>query len=214
MLPSDADRFSQLLADVMAYYGKDVSEFTQGLFWNACAGFEFEQVARAFEAHAKDAEHGRFSPKVADLVRELAGTKTDRALLAWGKTLKAMSSVGAYQDVVFDDAAIHAAVEDVGGWPKLCRTTFDDLGYLQHRFCEAHRAYTKRGTFEFPRRLAGARDPDETFVKHGLPPPRPVMVGDIEACRRVYELGGATGKSLITFNVPMLAGAAAEKAIP
>lgn len=200
MQPSDADRFGQLLSDVMAYYRQDVSTFTQDLFWGACSAFEFEQVARAFDAHAKDAEHGRFPPKVADLVRVLAGTTTDRAVLAWGKTLEAMSSVGAYQDVVFDDPAIHAVIEDLGGWPKVCRTSFDDLSYLQHRFCQVHRAYTGRGQFDYPRRLGGARDPDEAYAKLGMRPPRPVLVGDPARCRQVFEGGSASGKTLVTFN--------------
>lgn len=214
MKNTDKKAFALLIAGVYAYHRQPCSDALIAMYWRGCQQWDYEQIVRAVDALTHDAEAGKFPPKIGDLTRELEGTRTDRALLAWGKTLKAMSSVGAYQDVVFDDAAIHAAVEDVGGWPKLCRTTFDDLSYLQHRFCEAHRAYTKRGTFEFPRRLAGARDPDETFVKHGLPPPRPVMVGDIEACRRVYELGGATGKSLITFNVPLLAAQAVERAIP
>ena len=68
------------------------------------------------------------------LVRQLAGTATDRAMLAWGKAIDAASRVGAYTDVVFDDPAIHAAIEDMGGWPKFCRGDVKDLSYLQHRF--------------------------------------------------------------------------------
>lgn len=199
MQASDVRRFGALLADVMAYYGKDVSSFTQDLFWNALAGFDFEQVRKAFDAHARDPEHGRFAPKVADLVRVLGGTRTDRAALAWGKALSAMSSVGAYQDVVFDDPGIHAVIEDLGGWPKVCRTETAELGYLQHRFCESYRAYVGRGTFEFPRRLIGARDPDSVYQKFGQPLPKPALVGDPQGCRAVYLSGTESGKTAITF---------------
>jgi hypothetical protein len=208
MLPSDIPRFSALLSDVMAYYGKNVSSFTQDVFWNACKVFDFEQIAKAFEAHAQEPEHGRFAPKVADLVRVLAGTKTDRAALAWGKTLEAMSAVGAYQDVVFDDPAIHAAIEDLGGWPKVCRTNMDELGYLQHKFCESHRAYTGRGQFEYPPRLGGAGGSEGEYLKVGRKPPPPVLIGDPEACRQVFEGGSAGGKTQITF------AAAARQAAP
>lgn len=199
MQESDRDAFSELFSEVMAYYGKDVSPFTLALFWGACEPFALEQVSRAFERHAKDPEHGRFPPKVADLVRILAGTATDRAQLAWGRVLEAISAVGAYQDVVFDDPAIHAVVEDLGGWPKVCRGETKDLGYLQHRFCESYRAYAGRGQFEYPRRLTGDRSPDSEYERKGLVPPKPALVGDRAQCRLVFQGGSATGKTAITY---------------
>lgn len=199
MLSTDRRRFAGLFADVMAYYRQDVSDFTQGLFWSACENFEFEQVAKAFDRHAKDPEHGQFAPKVADLVRILEGTHTQRAQLAWGKALDAMSRVGSYTDVVFDDPAIHAAIEDLGGWPKVCRTETKELSYLQHRFCESHKAYTGRGQFEYPRRLAGDRSPDYEYEKKGLKLPRPALIGDEARCKAVYQGGNAAGKTAITY---------------
>lgn len=195
----DIKPFSTLFADVMAYYKADVSKFTQSLFWEALQGFDFEEVRKAFSKHATDPEHGRFAPKVADMVRILQGTHTDRAQLAWGKTLVAMRSVGAYTDVIFDDAATHAAIDDVGGWPKLCRTPLDELGYVQTAFCKSHKAYVGRGTFEYPRLLGGDRSPDAEYERKGLPPPRPAIVGDPALCAKVFEGGGATGKTKISF---------------
>jgi hypothetical protein len=133
---------------------------------------------------------GRFAPKVADIVRLLEGTTEDKAALAWGKALDAAQRVGSYSDVVFDDPAIHAAIEDVGGWPKFCRAETKDLGYLQHRFCESYRAYAERGAFDYPRKLGGDRSPDDVYRMRGLEPPNPVPIGDPEKARAVYKLGG------------------------
>lgn len=199
MQPSDRADFGQLLTDALAYYRQDATKFTLGLWWQACQPFALEQVSKALSAHAMDPERGQFPPKVADIVRQLAGTTTDRAALAWGKVHEAMSAVGAYSDVVFDDPAIHAAVEDCGGWPKMCRSTLDELSYLQHRFCQAHKAYTARGTFDYPRRLGGDRSPDSEYEKKGLPLPRPAVVGDRDRARMVYQGGGA-GKTRISFS--------------
>lgn len=191
--------FGQLVKDVMAYYRQDTSKFMLDTWWGACQNFEMEQIEVAMQRHATDAERGQFAPKVADMVRILAGTHTDRAQLAWGKTLEAMSSVGAYRDVVFDDPAIHAAVEDLGGWPKLCRGETKDLSYVQHAFCQAHKAYTGRGDFPYTRLLRGDRSPDSDYVQRGLPVPKPALVGDVEACRRVWTFGEKTGKVAIDF---------------
>lgn len=197
MRANEIGNFQALLTDVMAYYGKDVSHFTLEVWWDACKRFDFEQVAAAMRKHAADPDRGQFAPKVADIVRALGGTSTDRAALAWGKVLEAMSSVGAYQDVVFDDPAIHAVIEDMGGWPKVCRTDTAELSYLQHRFQEAHKAYTDRGAFEFPRRLAGDRSPDHEFTSRGIPLPRPYLVGVKEQCIAVLQNGSQAGKQLI-----------------
>lgn len=198
MLQSERGDFAQLVTDVLAYYRQDASRFVLDLWWNACQSFDLEQIRKAMQRHATDPEHGQFAPKVADLVRILAGTTTDRASLAWGKVLEAMSSVGAYTDVIFDDPAIHAAAEDMGGWPKMCRTDLKELGILQHRFMQSYRAYTERGQFDFPRRLGGDRSPDSEYEKAGLPLPRAALIGDRARAKLVFQ-GGGSGKTAISF---------------
>ncbi len=190
--------FAGLLTDVMAYYGKDVSVFLIDVWWGAFESFEMEQIAKALQRHACDPERGQFAPKVADITRALSGTSTERALIAWGKVHEAMSAVGAYTDVVFDDPAIHAVIEDLGGWPKVCRMDLKELSYLQHRFTESHRAYTGRGEFEYQRRLAGDRDPDHEYTSRGLPLPRPALIGNRERAIAVLKNGNVAGKTLIT----------------
>lgn len=199
MKDMDFPEFARLLTDVMAYYRQDASKFTLNLFWSACKPFDIDQVSKALSAHAMDAERGVYAPKVADIVRVLAGTVTDRAALAWGKVLQAMSSVGAYSDVVFDDPAIHAAIEDCGGWVKICRSQTEELSYLQHRFCQSHKAYTGRGEFEYQRRLMGDRSPDREFTERGIPLPKPAVIGDIELARKVYQGGNIGGKTAISY---------------
>lgn len=208
MKPSDKKEFAALLTNVFAYYRQDCSDFTLNIFWNACQPFDLEQVKKAIQSHCTDADHGVFAPKVADLVRVLAGTVTDRAALAWGKVFEAMQSVGAYTYVVFDDPAIHAAIEDCGGWIKICRSEMADLSYLQHRFCQAHKAYTGRGIFEFQRCLMGDRGSDAEFAKFGLKPPKPAFVGDLERAKAVYLGGNVGGKTVISFRAvdALLAG--------
>lgn len=194
----EQQELTKLVTDVLAYYRQDVSDFTVSVWLQACEKYTLEEVRKALTAHATDAEKGQFAPKVADVVRILSGTTTDRAQLAWGKAFEAMGRIGAYQDVVFDDPAIHACLEDLGGWPKVCRSDTKELSYMQHRFCEAYKAYVGRGTFDYPRRLSGDRSPDSEYEKKGISPPKPALVGNIEDCRNVYRGGGA-GKTAITF---------------
>jgi len=190
MVEQDRKRFVQLITDVLAFYRQDVSDFAVSVWWEACKGFDFEQVSKALTAHAMDPEHGQYAPKPADLVRKLAGTPTDRALVAWGKVYEAMGSVGAYQDVVFDDPIIHAVVEELGGWPAVCRIKTDELSYLQHRFTEAYRVHARMpAVLDYPRVLVGDRSSNDVYAMRGLPAPKPQVVGDLQTAREVYRRG-------------------------
>lgn len=214
MQPSDRADFAQLITDVLAYYRQDASRFVLDLWWSACHGVDMQQMKAALQKHCTDPERGQFAPKVADIAASLFGTATDRAALAWGKAIDAASRVGAYADVVFDDAAIHAVIEDMGGWPKFCRSETKDLSYLQHRFTESYRAYIGRGAFDYPRSLAGDRSPDDVYLRRGLPPPEPVVIGDIEKARRVYRLGASTGKTALSFRQALEAVESGPRLLP
>lgn len=195
MQPSEFPRFLETLAGVHDFYGKEVSEFASKVWLEAVKGFELQQVTKALSAHLMDPDRGQFMPKPSDLVRQLQGTQTDRALVAWGKVAGALSSAGAYSDVVFDDPVIHLCIMDGGGWPKFCRTTYEEQSYLQHRFCEAYRAYANRGTpTDYPARLIGAGSGADDYAKRGLKPPPPKLIGDREAAKRVLSNGGASAR--------------------
>lgn len=202
MKQSDQPKFGALLRDAMAFYKQDVTPFALSVWWQACERYDFEQVSKALTKHAMDAERGQFAPKPADLVRQLDGTPTDRAMMAWSKVMEAIQRIGQYTDVVFDDPAIHAVIEDLGGWSKVCRVEMSELSYLQHRFTESHRAYCNKGDFAYPRKLMGDRSPDEMFLRRGLKVPAPAVVGEVEKARLVYRGGHVAGKSArVTLNM-------------
>jgi len=191
MSPNDRPRFSALLGDVMAFYRQDMSKFATAVWWEACLPFDFEQVAKAMNAHAIDPDRGQYPPKPADIVRLLQGTHGDRALIAWGKTLEAMGRVGSYATVVFDDPVIHAVIDDLGGWVQVCRTKQDEMPFLQKRFCDAYKAYAKRGAdLRYPAKLLGTTDLENAKSGYDLKAP-PVLIGNAQAAAKVLQLGGA-----------------------
>lgn len=155
MRPDDRQAFKALLTDAMAFYRQDISSFALSVWWQACERYDFEQVSKAITAHAMDPERGQFAPKPADVVRQLQGTNTDRSLIAWGKVFEAMQLVGSYQTVAFDDPVIHAVIDDMGGWPRICVTEADELPFVQRRFCETYRAYANRPSVSYPSKLIG-----------------------------------------------------------
>ena len=196
MKQNERDKFLEVLGGVHDFYNKDLSKFAVAVWMQACETFDAEQLTKALSAHLMDAERGQFMPKPADIVRQLQGTHGDRSLIAWGKVLDACARVGAYASVCFDDGLIHAAIEDMGGWVKLCRSNTDELGYLQKRFCDSYKAYSGRGDVAYPALLAGEHD--QRNVLKGFKAAPAVLIGNPEKAKRVQLHGSAMPKTQIT----------------
>lgn len=170
-------RFSMALTACAELYGKTVSEGAMTLWWQALERFDLAQVERAFRLAVESPDTGQFMPRPADIIKRIDGTSADRGLIAWGQVLGAMSRVGAYQSVAFDDPAIHAAIQDLGGWVKLCREESDDLPFVQRRFTDAYRAYVGRPDLPYPAILQG--DHEQVNIAGGRGGNQlPVFIGD------------------------------------
>lgn len=187
MKNSDKAEFQALMADALAFYRQDLSRFALSVWWQACERYDIEQVAAALTTHAMDPERGQFAPKPADIVRQLQGTHSDRSLIAWGKVLDAAQRVGAYQSVAFDDGVIHAAIEALGGWPMVCRTSHDELPHLQRRFCEQYRTNVKRPDLRYPPLLPGLHQQENATAGRRVAPP--VLVGNKQAAENTLRTG-------------------------
>ncbi len=179
------------------------------MWWKALERFDIEQVEKAMAESIQNPDSGQFMPKPADLIRVLEGTRTDRALIAWGKALDAMQRVGAYQSVVFDDPVIHAVIEDLGGWIKVCRGELGELGFVEHRFCESYRAYAGRPVpTEYPAKLVGCHEIDNRTA--GRKVADPILVGDAKKAAEVLRLGGTGSKTQFTLASSVLSKLAIE----
>ena len=186
MTPADRRRFITLLTGVHGFYRVDMTDFAVGVWQRALEPYAIEAIERAFDAHARDPKAGSFMPKPADLVRVLDGTAEDRALIAWSKVLGAIQSVGGYSTVAFDDAAIHPAIVDLGGWVKVCEITMDELPFLQRRFTAAYAAHLRAGTPHAPL-LIGRHDAENARI--GAERQKPVLIGNESAALAVIESG-------------------------
>jgi hypothetical protein len=207
MRASEFQDFRELLANALSFYRQDVTPFMLDVWWQACQGFELGQVRKAMTTHAMDPERGQFQPKPADIVRQLQGTHTDRSLMAWGKVYEAMARVGAYSTVAFDDPCIHLAIEDMGGWPKLCRSTSDELPFVQKRFCDTYKAYSGRQDRpKHPPMLLGAHDAEN--ARRGYRSQQPALIGSPATAQAVIQSGEFGAR---TTPIQHLLSAAAER---
>lgn len=189
------DPIAELLSAVSDFYEKTLTDAVIEIWERSLQGYDFERVKKAFDAHMRDPDGGRFMPKLAHIMKHLEGIPTDNAAMAWSKALEAAQTHGAYRDVVFDDAAIHAAIADMGGWPKFCRCENDQLSYQQHRFQQSYGAYKAQDGFTYPPKLLGDRMADDLYAKRGLPMPVPSFIGNKDEAKKVLRLGGDAPKT-------------------
>ncbi len=101
-------------------------------------------------------------PLPAEIKECIRGNQTDKAILALDKLERAMSSVGKYRSIVFDDPLIMAVVSSMGGWPKLCSMDADEWKWSRKDFEKIYRAYSAQPLerLQIPERLAGIAERD------------------------------------------------------
>lgn len=200
MQASEKPQFAQKVSQILGFYGQPLSHFAVAMWWQACEAFELGQVATALTQHIADPDCGHVPPMPADVVRRLQGTYADRSLLAWGKVLGAMQRVGAYSSVAFDDAAIHAAIDDLGGWPQMCREPLDVLAQTQRRFCQAYQVHARADMLVYPALLLGESDGENRVKGRAMAPP--VLIGDSARAQHVMDAGAHAVRIPMTVHRP------------
>lgn len=201
MHAGDLDEFAKMIENMMGYYRRDCSDAMIDLYWGGLCCYELESVRAAIGVHMRDPEEGKFEARISHIVKIIEGSKSDRAVWAWSLAQEAAGSVGAYQDLIFEDPVIHAVIEDMGGWPAFCRFQEKDLSYHQHRFALAYRAHAASQQVSglvYPALLSGDRQSDDWRVSRGLSPVTPTLIGNRQACAQVYAGGSMTGRLQIS----------------
>lgn len=188
MEPEDRKRFAHCLLAASEVYGREVSPAVAEVWWSALRGYDAAAVETAFQRHMTNPDTGQFMPKPADIVRILAGTSQDGAMVAWAKVDRAMRTVGAYQSVVFDDPLAMRVLQDMGGWIALGTKTSDEWPFVANEFRTRYVGYRQRGEIpDYPSRLPGIAEADR--IRCGRGPGDAVLIGDPIAAQRIVNSG-------------------------
>jgi hypothetical protein len=196
MIEKNRKEFFDLIANVYAFYRQDFSTFAGGVWWEAMKPFDLKAVAEALSRHCVNPDSGQFMPKPADVVKMLQGSTLDSALVAWSKLERAISAVGSYQSVVFDDALIHRIVGEMGGWIGFGAKSMDEWPFVKNEFVNRYRGYKMRSqTPDYPPVLIGISEANNG--KRGYNIEAPTLVGDQAQARLV--LSGGSNKPILEF---------------
>lgn len=190
----DLEKFTILIAGIGELYGKNISDHLVDIYWQVLKQYQFEDVHNAFQSHIQNPDCGQFLPKPADIVRWIEGSGETKALLAWAKVERAVIQIGSYQSVVFDDPLIHAVLENMGGWVKLCSMKNDQMPFYANEFQKRYMGYVNKSPERHPKHLSGISECENS--KNGFEVVPPILIGDSAKAKSVLESGG--GVPLLT----------------
>jgi hypothetical protein len=190
MLANDIPKFSAMMAGIGELYGKSISAQLTDIYWRTLKSYEFQDVHQALQAHINNPDCGQYFPKPADVVRFIDGSGETKALQAWAKVEKAISRIGIYQSVAFDDPLIHAVLEDMGGWVKLCSMKNDQMPFCANEFQKRYMGFVIKKPHRYPRYLCGITECEN--AKNGYEVKAPILLGDAVKAEEVIKTGGGT----------------------
>jgi hypothetical protein len=187
--------FASLMTGIGELYGRSISPELISIYWDGLRDFDFEDVKAAINLHVRNPDTGQFMPKIADVVKFIEGNSATKAMRAWQVVLDTVRLVGTYQSVVFDDYLIHATVNAMGGWQSIGLIGDDELRFKANEFERRYQSFCLKPPAHYPRKLTGYFEQEN--AKTGFPSGQPVMIGNPERARLVYE-GGGNGAELLT----------------
>lgn len=155
MKPNDRRQFDMTIVALAELHGKELSKPLLNMYWEALKDIPFEDFNRAANLIVRT---GKFFPKPADFREQVMAGLPIQAALAYGKVQKAFIEGGVYATVVFDDPAIHAAIDNLGGWVKFCNLTDNELKWWRKDFEKVYQGVAPlvaAGKLEPPKALPG-----------------------------------------------------------
>ncbi|ADP96445.1 DUF6475 domain-containing protein [Marinobacter adhaerens] len=200
MNTNDLEAFDSLWAQAYEIYGKRMEPRVVYMVFQSLIAFSLADIERAISRHVTNPDTGQYPPKPADIVRLLQGSSQSASGEAWAKVDRAIRCVGNYRSVVFDDPKIHAAIERLGGWQKISMTEEKEYPFLRNNFQKLYQGFTFQPPESFPRKLIGTCEHENSQhegFNRGRPQDEPVMIGNPEKARMVYQGGGDMGVARI-----------------
>jgi len=187
MRNEDQAAFAELWTKLGIRYSKNLSLHLIETYWQDLIEFDLQVIKDAIRAHARNPDRGQYFPQVADITRYILGNPETCALNAWSKVRKAIQDIGSYASLVFDDEIIHATIDDMGGWIRLCQSNIKEIPFLAREFQQRYTQYLLRRPTHYPQQLKGISNWQNE--QQGLLEAPPITVGDEQKALQVYQQG-------------------------
>lgn len=185
---NEKKRFLELITGLAHTFGADMSVKDIENYWLFLRPYPLTEFEKAVIYYCASPEGHRFMPKPGELIAAMEGSALQQAQQAWSKVMNAVRQIGGDATVIFDDASVHAVIYDMGGWVRLCEMYQRDESFKQREFESRYVSYRRQPAKLYPRHLSG-RMAGINGVLNNLPLRQPVLVGDAEKARLVFQKG-------------------------
>ena len=155
MKSSDKKRFLELITGLANTFRIDLSVKDIKNYWLFLRQYSLAELEKAVIAYCASPEGHRFMPKPGELIAAMEGSALQQAQQALSKVLNAVRRIGGDASVIFDDALIHAVIDDMGGWVRLCGMYQREESFKQHEFESLYVGYRRYPPKSYPRQLLG-----------------------------------------------------------
>lgn len=166
MIGDNFNEFSQMLLAMAEIYNKELSSPTIKLYWQILKPYPIEKINQAAQNILTGRKYSTF-PLPADFIEYVdpRASLEERAMVAVESVLDKMEFKGSWYSVKFDDPIIHATIERLGGWIRLCeevsKLNSHELPFWKRDFCKMYSALAKLPQLrDVPVRLIGRCEAD------------------------------------------------------
>nr|DAX56334.1 MAG TPA: hypothetical protein [Caudoviricetes sp.] len=125
----------------------DMSKEKINIYYLALSNLTVYQLNSAFISMVRNRVYKNF-PQVAEIIQYATHTTEseldDRIVLAKQMLKNTIVRYGSYGSVEFKDKGIHAVIDTLDGWQKMCSMSSDELEkFLTFEFAKIYKAYTR-----------------------------------------------------------------------
>lgn len=125
----------------------DMSKEKINIYYLALSNLTVEQLNSAFISMVRNRVYKNF-PQVAEIIQYATHTTEseldDRIVLAKQMLKNTIVRYGSYGSIEFKDKGIHAVIDALDGWQKMCSMSSDELEkFLTFEFAKIYKAYTR-----------------------------------------------------------------------
>jgi len=138
MIQKDKPRFSQIMLGMADNFRDTVTKEGLNMRFDMLSGFSLEEVESAAKKILRHRKYTKMPP-IAEFIEAMEGSKTGKALNAWGLIVKSLEQGQGPPT----DAKMQEAIKRVGGWDWISRQTYEELHWLEKRFVEHYEAITE-----------------------------------------------------------------------
>jgi hypothetical protein len=159
--------FNIVFKKIVDYYGSNkLTKEKQELYYLALKDLSKEEFLNGFIRMIKDREYTNF-PSIAEIRKYGLWLKEEdvevRIHIAKEKLKQAIKVFGAYQSVAFDDPSIHAIIDSLGGWIKVCMMREEELEkFITFEFRGIYKVYL-RSSYNINSRYTGLHDKENNI---------------------------------------------------